>query len=123
MRVLFLLCIFFIGQSQAVPTKTGSKVSQKDAQAALEFHNKVRKDVGVPALQWSKELAAYAQEWADHLAAKGCNMEHRPRSGTWAQQYGENIFWGSSDVYTVADACSSWYSEKKDFTGPTFTGH
>jgi pathogenesis-related protein 1 len=123
MRLFVLLFIFFITQSQVVPSKTGSQISQKDAQKALDLHNKIRKEVGVPDLQWSKELSVFAQEWADHLAKK-CNMEHRPRTGTWAQRYGENIFWGSNgDMYTVVDACNSWYSEKKDFSGPSFTGH
>lgn len=122
MRLLVLLFMLIILKSDAVPTKTGSKISQKDAQTALDFHNKVRKEVGVPSLEWSKELAAYAQEWANHLG-DSCNMKHRPRSGTWAQRFGENIFWGSSaDIFTVKDACQSWYSEKPDFTGPIFTG-
>jgi pathogenesis-related protein 1 len=121
MRCAFLLFILFICQSQVPVSKTGSKVSAADAKAALEFHNKVRKEVGVPELQWSKELAAYAQQWAEHLAIE-CKMKHRPNSGEWVQQYGENIFWGSN-VYTVVDASRAWYSEKKDFTGPVFTGH
>jgi uncharacterized protein YkwD len=124
MRVAFLFLIVFICQSLVpAPPGTGSDLSEKDAQVALEYHNRVRKEVGAPPLQWSKELAAYAQEWAAHLAAKGCSMAHRPRSGEWAQQYGENLFWGSNSLYSVKDACVSWYSEKKDFTGPVFTGN
>jgi uncharacterized protein YkwD len=124
MRAAILVIIFFICQSLAPPpSKTGSSVSEKDAKTALDFHNQVRRDVGVAPLQWSKELAAYAQEWADHLAAKSCTMAHRPRTGEWAQQFGENIFWGSNNTYSVKDACLSWYSEKKDFTGPVFTGN
>ena len=38
------------------------------AQAALDFNNAKRHDVGVAPLQWSTKLAAVAQNWADHLA-------------------------------------------------------
>jgi len=99
--------------AQTVPASTGSKVSQKDAQAALNFHNKVRKDVGTKPLQWSTELAAYAQEWADNLAQKNCELEHRPHSGEFKQIHGENIFWGSGSGYTALNASESWYSEIK----------
>jgi uncharacterized protein YkwD len=102
--------------AQTVPSATGSKVSQQDAQAALDFHNKVRKDVGTPALEWSAELATYAQAWADHLAKdENCNMKHRPRQGEWTQIHGENIFWGSASSYNAVDASESWYSEIKDY--------
>jgi uncharacterized protein YkwD len=100
---------------QTVPAVTGSKTKQFDAQAALDFHNKVRKEVGSSTLEWSAELAAYAQEWADNLAKKDCKMEHRPNEGKWKRIYGENIFWGSGAEYNLVDACKSWYSEIKDY--------
>ncbi len=75
---LFSVTVF----SQKVPGATGSKVSQEDAQEALNFHNKVRKDVGTSPLEWSAGLARYAQAWADHLAKDGnCKMQHRPHDG------------------------------------------
>ncbi|MBI1769182.1 MAG: SCP-like extracellular [Bacteroidetes bacterium] len=102
--------------SQKVPSSTGSKVSQEDAQAALNFHNKVRKDVGSPPLEWSVELSKYAQAWADHLAKdNNCKMQHRPHEGKWKQIHGENIFWGSASDYNTQDASESWYSEIKDY--------
>lgn len=95
--------------------KTGSKVSVKEAQEALDFHNIARQEVGVEPLQWSDELSKYAQEWADHLANLNCDFDHRPDSGKWAQLYGENIYWGKGGTYTAIDACKSWYKEKKSF--------
>ena len=72
-------------QAQKVPVNTGSKVAKEDAQTALDFHNKVRKDVGVPPLEWSPELAAFAQLWANKLADGGCELEQHetaiPSSG------------------------------------------
>jgi len=108
-----LSSIFVFGQT--VPATTGSKVDQKEAQEALDFHNKVRKDVGTAPLEWSAELAAYAQAWADNLAKRNCAFEHRPHSGEFKQIHGENIFWGSGMAYTVVTASKSWYDEIKEY--------
>ena len=113
--LVILLCIQ--SNAQVVPPSTGSNVTKEDAQAALDFHNKVRKDVKVPPLEWSIELSAFAQLWANKLAADGCKLEHRPASGKWAQQYGENIYFGTAKGLTTLDASKAWYSEIKDFTG------
>lgn len=104
-----------LSHAQKAPANTGSQVKQPAAQEALDFHNKVRKDVGTAPLQWSTELAAYAQAWADNLANTGCNMKHRPHSGEWKQIHGENIFWGSGLAYSALDASKSWYSEIQDY--------
>lgn len=108
-------------KSQIVPNNTGSKATKEEAQAALDFHNKVRKDVGVEPLEWSSELAAFAQAWAENLANNDCEMKHRPRSGEWIQKYGENIFWGSGGSYTALYASEDWYSEIKDYTYATLS--
>jgi pathogenesis-related protein 1 len=107
--ILFSILETVIGQT--VPKETGSKASQQDAQIALDHHNKVRKDVGTPPLEWSIELAKYAQAWADELAKRNCAFEHRPDSGPWAGTYGENIFWGSASGYTLLSASENWYDE------------
>lgn len=115
--ILVILAVSFYSfpvQAQRVPLETGSTISQKDAQEALDFHNKVRADVRSPQLKWSEDLAWYAQLWADHLAID-CKLEHRPSGGPWAQKHGENIFWGGGENYTALDASESWYSEIKDY--------
>jgi len=103
-------------QAQTIPDFTGSKVTREEAQIALDFHNKVRTDVGVTTLTWSTDLAKFAQEWADHLASQGCDMQHRPRNGEWTQKYGENIFWGKGRDYSALDASKGWYSEIEHYT-------
>jgi pathogenesis-related protein 1 len=95
----------------------GSNLSLKKVQQLINLHNKVRADVGVGPLNWSKELAIYAQEWADHLASAGCEMKHRPHSGKWKQEHGENLFTGTSGYYGVDDAIAAWVSEKKYYKG------
>jgi uncharacterized protein YkwD len=113
--LLIALLVVSLLNAQEVPDKTGSKISKTDAQTALDHHNKVRKDVGSPPLQWSAELAEFALQWADHLVSEGCLMKHRPMSGEWKQKYGENIFWGSASSYTPLEASEDWYSEIKDY--------
>jgi len=104
-----LLLISCYSYAQSINDTTGARISAKDAQLVLDHHNRVRKEVGVPPLTWSKELAAFAQQWADQLASTG-KFEHRPNNS-----YGENIFIGSGG-YTVLDASKDWYSEKKGYT-------
>lgn len=91
----------------AVPSKTGSKVPQAQAQPALDFHNAKRQAVGVGPLQWSTSLAGVAQNWANHLAStENCNLVH-----TQNNRYGENLFGGSGMAFTALDAAQDWYSE------------
>lgn len=118
-----IVWLFFIALSakafaQSAPAQTGSKVSQAEAQEALDFHNKARKDVGTNPLEWSTELATYAQEWADKLAANNCAFEHRSGENR-VKPYGENIFWGMGTTYTALNASKSWYSEIEKYVhGP-----
>ena len=122
-RIILSISLAFVLQAKAqvIPAATGSGNSKQDAQTALEFHNKIRKDVGVPPLLWSSELSAFAQIWANKLATEGCKLEHRPATGKWAQQYGENIYYGTANGLTLLDASKAWYAEIKDFNGDKLT--
>jgi hypothetical protein len=95
----------------------GSDLSPQEVRQLIRLHNKIRADVGVGPVAWSKKLAIYAQQWADHLAATNCELEHRPNSGRWKQKHGENLFMGTAGYYGVADAVKSWASEKKYYRG------
>ncbi|MDI9365907.1 MAG: CAP family protein [Flavobacterium sp.] len=112
--IMLLNCVF--ANAQTV-TQTGSKISAQQAQEVLQHHNKAREKVGAPALVWNKQLAAYAQQWAEYLADNNnCKMKHRTQPGEGDKAYGENIFWGSSsDYYKPIDASVSWYNEIKLF--------
>ena len=87
-----------------------------DIRAILAHHNKVRADVGIGLLRWDDGLAAYAQQWADQLAANGCRMKHRQPNA-----YGENLFQGTAGHYTAIDAAKGWESEKKLYGGGVVT--
>jgi pathogenesis-related protein 1 len=72
-----------------------------------EAHNRVRAAVGVPALAWSDRLARVAQQWADHLAKRGCDLQHRSDG-----RYGENLYWSSAQA-SGPEAVSAWADEKR----------
>jgi pathogenesis-related protein 1 len=88
---------------------TGSSVSSAEAHELVEYHNRVRAEVGVPPVRWSPEVAAYAQQWADHLAERG-DLEHRSNN-----RYGENL----AIHRTVLQGAASWYAEKRDYRAGT----
>lgn len=94
-----------------VSAVTGSALPRQQAQDALDHHNAKRRDVGVAPLQWSAELAAIAQLWADQLARdRRCGLMHKPDN-----RYGENLFGGSGAAWTAKDASEAWYSEINDY--------
>ena len=96
--------------------QTGSSFTQAEANEMVNRHNDYRKEVGVQDLKWSNKIAAYAQEWANHLAANGCNLKHRS-----THKYGENIFWGYGKKYTSTQIADEWGQEKKDWKGGKVT--
>ncbi len=104
------LIVANVSAQSTVPASTGSNVNQVDAQQSLDFHNAKRQTVGSPPLQWSTDLAAVAQNWANHLAAGGCNLQH-----TQGGPYGENLFGGGGRPYTAMDASQDWYGEISKF--------
>ncbi|MFW6257662.1 MAG: CAP family protein [Prolixibacteraceae bacterium] len=100
-----------------VPEETGSSISREDAVDALRFHNNIRKDVGSPPLEWSEELAKYAQEWANYLAEKNnCRIAHRSTLGKADRVTGENIFRGTGKEFSALDASKAWYEEIENYT-------
>lgn len=100
---------------------SGPDLTSVEIQQLLREHNRVRAEVGVGALVWSKGIAAYARQWAEHLAVSGCRMEHRPAQGAWRGTYGENLFMGTAGHYGVVDAVRGWESEKQFFQGGPLT--
>ncbi|MCS6794357.1 MAG: CAP domain-containing protein [Raineya sp.] len=100
-------------------------VSQDDKEPAnmagiTERHNYWRRELGLPPLKWSNQLAKVAQKWADELKKKGCKMEHS------TNKYGENIYWyKGSKRSTPQKAVDAWAKEKENFNFETLqcNGH
>jgi uncharacterized protein YkwD len=79
----------------------------------LEAHNRLRREVGLPDLVWSNELAARAQTWAYELAKKNTGdawvMEHSQSRGI-----GENIAGGGIEAETPDQrVLSAWGADEK----------
>ncbi|XP_073014189.1 pathogenesis-related protein 1A-like [Typha latifolia] len=81
-------------------------LARNSPQDFLGLHNSARANVNVGPMSWSDTVAAYAQDYANQRAAD-CQLIH---SGG---PYGENIYWGSTEEFTAADAVGWWVAEKQ----------
>lgn len=98
--------------------ETGSALTVDEVQELVDYHNTVRKAVGVAPVKWKPEIAKFAQAWADEIARTG-DVKHRTHAeGPWKQKYGENMGWGSSP-HTPLDAAKNWQSEISFYTPGT----
>ena len=79
-----------------------------DPDTLVAAHNKYRAEVSVPPLTWSAEVAASAQAWAEDMASSG-KFRH---SGS---RYGENIWAGTANAYSLDEMVTSWGDEKANF--------
>ncbi len=77
----------------------------------LAAHNAYRASLGLPPLRWSDQLAARAQEWAEHLAEIGA-LEH---SGP-----GQNLAMAQAGTQTLTQLVDLWGSEQGYFTNGDF---
>jgi pathogenesis-related protein 1 len=76
----------------------------------LAAHNRARRAVGVPDLQWSDRLARIAQGWADRLRGEGCAMRHSGTAGI-----GENLAWAAGQHLSPAAVVAMWVEEARAF--------
>lgn len=91
------------------PTVSMSTMEQE----MLAAHNDWRSQVEVPPLQWSAELADYAQAWANELSDRNA-FEHRSNNS-----YGENLFTGSGRQWSPTEVVNAWGSEVEDYNYAT----
>ena len=103
-----------------------SDIEPQNMKGITEAHNIVRRNLGIPELKWSSELASYAQVWANYLAKKNnCKMKHRPHYGKYKQIHGENLSWfspirwsdGKREIQKTSPsrAIQGWINEVKDY--------
>jgi pathogenesis-related protein 1 len=104
-----------LATASSAGAQTGSNFTEEEVKQFVEFHNKVRADAGAKAVAWDAKVAAWAQEWADHLAKTG-KPEHRPKN-----KYGENIYWGGGKLAATLKAAEAWASEIKFYDGGNLT--
>lgn len=103
---LRLWALTLISISLAAPRLALDQGQQRDMLAA---HNAVRARVGVPPLEWSNQLAARAQDWANTLLARK-KFVQRPKSA-----YGENLFEITGAAASGTQAVSAWAAESRDY--------
>jgi len=77
---------------------SGSTTGGGNSATWLASHNTRRSAYGSPALSWSANLAAGAQNWANKMASQ-CSMYHSGTSGV-----GENIAYGYTSIDAVLQA-------------------
>lgn len=106
--VIILIGLF--SQVRAAPPQQGTNgLSAAEVTAMLDAHNSWRLRYSVPTLVWDNTVAAVAQDWANTIAATG-TFAHRPNN-----QYGENIWSGTSGFFVPADAVNNWGSEVENY--------
>lgn len=90
----------------AAPTLPGT-----DAEI-LAAQNRERVGLGLTPMRWDNDLAASAEQWAQHLAATG-EFRHSPENG--ANPQGENIWAGTRGAYSPDAMVGAWIQEKQLF--------
>ena len=119
---MYLLTVIFliVLSTPAISSESGHM------SGITEAHNSIRLRLGIEELKWSDELAQYAREWADFLANENqCVLRHRPQTGEYGQQYGENVYWASSIQFSNGEneiqqidagkVVNSWAAESIDY--------
>ena len=113
--MVWMACFLLINahggeKSRTVSVRPGARPAVSGiAREMLKVHNAIRAEKKLPPLEWSGELAAYSQKWADTLLAKN-RTAHNPST-----PYGENILVtgvGSAPSMIVND----WASESHDYS-------
>lgn len=77
-----------------------------DSVRILDAHNQVRRQLSIPELRWSNQMAVYATEWALYLSEDvGCELRLRGSIGLPLHKngIGENLFKRAAVVRTDGD--------------------
>lgn len=99
-----------------------------DSQQMLAAQNEIRRQLSIPDLQWSNQMAVYATEWALYLSDEvGCDLFHRGSIGLPLHKngIGENLYKRSAIVRTDGnrqldnisshDVVLEWARESADY--------
>lgn len=73
----------------------------------LDTHNTLRKEYGVPLLEWSSILQKSAKTWADQLTEKCIGLDHS------FTRYGENLGYASLFSTSAVSALGQWANEAR----------
>lgn len=101
-------------QPYSAPPRPASPAQGDIAGEMLAAHNRVRRALGLPDLQWSPRVAASAARWAAQLRGEGCRMRH---SGS--EQYGENLAWMGGGHMSPGQVVQFWVDEARYYDRAT----
>ncbi|KAD4179881.1 hypothetical protein R6Q59_023306 [Mikania micrantha] len=102
---------FFLGLlSSTTNAITNNKhVNENVINGFTSIQNQARATLRMPPLVWDPQLARYALLYAKQRQ-QDCLLKHS--NGP----YGENIFWGSGDGWSPAQAAAAWVAERRWYT-------
>ncbi|XP_022929438.1 pathogenesis-related protein PR-1-like [Cucurbita pepo subsp. pepo] len=104
--LLIPIAIFILLSSTGHATAALVKSDKALQKQFLGPHNAARYALRLAPLVWDTKLARYAQSYANKRRGD-CALRHS--NGP----YGENIFWGSGNAWSPAQAVADWVSERK----------
>ena len=90
-------------------------ISTDEQNSLVDVHNQWRTRFNSPPVVWDANLAAVAQDWANQIAASG-QFGHRPNN-----QFGENIFMGTSGAFPANAVVDDWGSEVANWDMPSLS--
>ncbi|KAI3524235.1 hypothetical protein L1887_02887 [Cichorium endivia] len=102
----FLNVLIFTSTNASTPPTRTTRSQLNVIKQFLTFQNKARAALRMPPLVWDTRLARYADMYA-RQRRNDCLLKHS--NGP----YGENIFWGSGDGWTPAQASLAWVAEQR----------
>ncbi|EXB94562.1 hypothetical protein L484_022874 [Morus notabilis] len=105
LTIFVLLLLLFTATSNALTGSTSIQFLGTKTQF-LGPQNAVRKALRMRPLVWDPRLEKYARWYADKRRYD-CALVHS--NGP----YGENIFWGSGEGWTPAQAAEAWVAEQR----------
>jgi uncharacterized protein YkwD len=111
-------------QSQGLTTNVYDLSTQAGRDEILAIHNDLRRQVGVPPMTWSPELAASAQAWAEQLMADnafGHSPARRRRRGTIGENLHQRQAPPGMSYATPSRAIAGWVNERNFYTYSTNT--
>lgn len=82
-------------------------------QIVLRTHNETRAEYGSAPLEWSDDLAASAQVYAQTLAQTR-HFDHDPQDGAYPGE-GENLFMGTRGAFSFAEMMAPLIEEKRAY--------
>ncbi|PIN01050.1 Defense-related protein containing SCP domain [Handroanthus impetiginosus] len=99
---------FFILILLLVTLTTAAALTRTEIRQFLGSQNAARAALRLPRLVWDAKIAKYAA-WYANQRRVDCALEHS--NGP----YGENIFWGSGDDWSPAQASAAWVAERREY--------